>query len=198
MSPKTSRASSRQHRSREKSGQGSAPRPLSRLRPVSHITSSSPNWPRITASRTGSLSSLPKWGRHSSRPCRSGSFTGSDPRALPRWGGSGSRPGSISGRRAWTSYSNISGKRAPTITGLRAASMSGLCVPIEYENLSVPRTRFPPISSLTMPRVRRFERLSTRFGGTAKAPVRSPRLPLPRRKPSRPITGSPGRSGASP
>ena len=57
----------------------SAPKPNSRLQPASHTTSSSPNLPRITASRTGSLSLLPKWGRHLSRPCRSGSFTASGP-----------------------------------------------------------------------------------------------------------------------
>ena len=45
-----------------------APKPNSRPRPASPTTNSSPSSPPITASRTGSLSSLPKWGRHSSRP----------------------------------------------------------------------------------------------------------------------------------
>src|SRR6202048_4147671 len=62
MSPKTSRASSRRQRSRKKSGQGSAPKPSSRPRPASPTTSSLPSLPRITASLTGSSSSLPKWG----------------------------------------------------------------------------------------------------------------------------------------
>ena len=66
---------------------------------------------------------------------------------------------------------HISGKRAPTITGLRAASTSGRCVPIGYENPSAPRTRLPPISSPTKPRAMRFERSSTRYGAIARAPV---------------------------
>ena len=36
----------------------------------------------------------PKWGRHSSRPCRSGSFTASDLRQPRRWPGWASKPGS--------------------------------------------------------------------------------------------------------
>jgi len=44
-----------------KSGQGSAPKPNSRLRPGSPTTSSSPSLPRITASPVGSSSSPPKW-----------------------------------------------------------------------------------------------------------------------------------------
>ena len=97
MSPKTSRASSRRRRSRKKSGQGSAPKPSSPLRPASPTTSSSPNLPRITASRMGSSSLRPQWGRNSSRPCRSGSFTVSGPRQPRRWRSSGSEPGSTSG-----------------------------------------------------------------------------------------------------
>ena len=77
MSPKTSRASSRRHESRKKSGQGFAPKPGSPLRPASSTTSSSPNSPRIIASRTGSSSLRLKWDRHSSRPCRSEVFTAS-------------------------------------------------------------------------------------------------------------------------
>src|SRR5512133_580545 len=42
--------------------EGSAPKPNSRLRPASPTISFLPNSPRITASRTGSSSSLPKWG----------------------------------------------------------------------------------------------------------------------------------------
>ena len=41
----------------------------------------------------------PAMGRHSSRPCQSGSFTASGLRQLPRWRGSGSKPGSTSGRK---------------------------------------------------------------------------------------------------
>src|SRR5271165_5694092 len=114
MSLKTSRASSQRLRSRKKSEQESEPKPSSRLRPASPTTSSSPNWPRITASRTGSSSSLPRWGRNSSRPCQSGSFTASGLRRLPKWSDLGSRPGSTSGRRPWPSCSNISAKRALT------------------------------------------------------------------------------------
>ena len=73
--------------------------------------------------------------------------------------------------RPWPSCSSISGKRAPTITGLRAASTSGLSAPIGYASPSAPRTRFPPISSPTKPRAMRFERSSTRCGATARAPV---------------------------
>ena len=63
----------------------------------------------------------------------------------------------------------ISERRAPTITGRRAASTSGPSAPIGYENPSAPRTRFPPISSPTKPRGMRFEKSSTKFGVTARA-----------------------------
>jgi impB/mucB/samB family len=59
---------------------GSAPKPNSRPRQASPTTSSSPSLPLTTASPTGSLSSLPKWDRYSSRPCRSENFTASGPR----------------------------------------------------------------------------------------------------------------------
>ena len=75
------------------------------------------------------------------------------------------------GRRPWPSCSSISGKRAPIITGLRAASTSGPSAPIGYANPSAPRTRFPPISSPTKPRAMRFEKSSTRCGSTARAPA---------------------------
>jgi hypothetical protein len=107
----------------------------------------------------------PKWGRNSSRPCQSGSFTASGLRQPPKWGNSGSKPGSTSGRRPWLSYSNISGKRAPTTTGLRGPSTSGRSALIEKENRSAPRTHFPRISSPTKRRATRCERSSTRFGG---------------------------------
>ena len=69
--------------------------------------------------------------------------------------------------------SNISGKRAPIITGLRAASTSGRCVLIGCENPSAPRTRFQQISSPTKLLVMRFERSLIRCGNTAR--VRYPR-----------------------
>jgi nucleotidyltransferase/DNA polymerase involved in DNA repair len=67
--------------------------------------------------------------------------------------------------------SNTSGKRAPTITGPRAASTSGPSAPIGYGNRSAPRTRFSLISSPTKPRAMRSVRLSKRSGGIASAPV---------------------------
>src|SRR5271170_6313416 len=60
--PKTSRESARQHKSRKKSGQGSAPKPSSQLRPASRTTSSSRSLLRITASRTGFFVITPKMG----------------------------------------------------------------------------------------------------------------------------------------
>jgi DNA polymerase-4 len=89
---------------------------------------------------------LPKWGRHSSRPCQSGSFTASDPRRPRRWSAWGSQPGSTSGDRPWNSCGNTSGKRVSTITLLRAASTSDLFAPIGSGNPSASRTLFPPIS----------------------------------------------------
>jgi hypothetical protein len=147
----------------------SEPKPSSRLRPASPTTSSSPNWPRITASRTGSSSSLRRWGRNSWRPCQSGSFTASGLRRPPKCSDLGSRPASTSERRPWSSSSNISAKRVLTITGLRAASTSGRSAPIGYGNPSVQRTRLPPISSPTKLHVMRFERSSIRCGGNARA-----------------------------
>src|SRR6516225_5007386 len=69
-------------------------------------------------SRTGCLSSPLKWARRSSRPCRSGSFTASDPPPRGRCRLSASKPGLISRARPWSSCSSISGKRARIITRL--------------------------------------------------------------------------------
>src|SRR6516225_8649320 len=63
-------------------------------------------------------------------------------RRRERWRGSASKPGSMLKASPWSSFSTISGKRAPTITGPRAASTSGPCAPTGYANPSVPRT-FP-------------------------------------------------------
>jgi DNA polymerase IV len=48
--------------------------------------------PRTIASLTGSSSSPPKWGRPSSKPCRSGSFMASGRRRRKRCSNSGSEP----------------------------------------------------------------------------------------------------------
>src|SRR5437868_9962928 len=88
----------------------SAPKPGSRRRPESPTTSSLPSSLPTTASRTGCSSSPPKWARRSSRPCRSGSFTASDPPPRGRCRVSASRPGSISRARPWSSCSSISVK----------------------------------------------------------------------------------------
>jgi hypothetical protein len=121
----------------------------------------------FTASRTGSSSSRPPWGRHLSKSCQSESFW----RQPRRWDGSRLKPGSTSGRKPWLSCSNISGKRVPTFTGLRAESTSGPFVPTGYENPSPPRTRLPSIFSPTKPRATRFSTSSTRCGGIVRAPV---------------------------
>ena len=69
------------------------------------------------------------------------------------------------------SCSIISGRRALTITGPRAASTSGPSAPTGHANPSAPRTRFPKISSPTKPRGTRFAKLPARCGSTARAPV---------------------------
>jgi len=63
--------------------------------------------------------------------------------SLPGWGGSGSNRARSQGAYLGLPAATFRGKRAPTITGLRAASTSGLSVPIGYESPSAPRTRFP-------------------------------------------------------
>jgi hypothetical protein len=63
---------------------GSAPKPSSPPRPACRTTNSSPSLPPITASRTASSSSGLTWDHHSSRVCRSGSFTASGRRQLRR------------------------------------------------------------------------------------------------------------------
>jgi len=70
---------------------------------ASPITSSSPSLRPIITSLMDSSSLPPKWGRHSSRPCRSGGFTASGLRQPRRWSNSGLGSGSNSGRRAWAS-----------------------------------------------------------------------------------------------
>jgi impB/mucB/samB family len=98
-------------------------------------------------------------------------FHGVGPATAKKRSASGSRPGSTSAGRPSSFCSNISGKRAPIITGLRAASTSGQCVLIGCENPSAPRTRFQQISSPTKLLVMRFERSLIRCGNTARGPV---------------------------
>jgi impB/mucB/samB family len=111
-----------------------------------------------------------KWGRHSSRPCRSGSFMVSGPRRPGGWSSSGSGLGWTSGHRPWTSCSSISGKRVPIITGPRAASTSGPSAPTAYGSPWAPRIRFPSISSPMRRLEISFGTSSTRSGATASAP----------------------------
>jgi hypothetical protein len=112
----------------------------------------------------------PKMGP-SSRRYRSGSFTASGRRPAGRWCNSVSRPGSTLRARQRASCSSISGRRAPTITGRRAASTSVLYARTGSANRSAPRTRFLPIFSPTKPRGMRFGKSPVRCGGIARAPV---------------------------
>jgi hypothetical protein len=58
-----------------------------------------------------------------------------------RWRSTVSKKGATLRARPWSSFSNISERRAPTITGRCAGSTSGPSAPTGYANPSGPRTR---------------------------------------------------------
>src|SRR5260370_26681792 len=82
---------------------------------------------------------------------------GVGPATAARMGRLGIKTGLDLRAQTWPSCSSNSGRRAPTTTGLRVVSMSGLSARIGYESPSAPRTHFPPISSPTKPRAIRFQ-----------------------------------------